>query len=203
MRILTSLTEAAALLASGGVVLLPTDTVPGLHCRADLTAAVDRVARLKQRASQQPFLLLWASLSQALHFTIDVPERTIDYMNVCWPGPFTLILKAGRQAPRAATAGGNTIAGRVPALPALAQLVASVGSPLVSTSANLAGQPPSFNLDEARSLWGEEVDGVIPETLLSPPSFAGRASALLDLTDWPPRLLREGILPPPSWRNDG
>ena len=202
--------QLARVLAGGGIAVLATDTLPGLHCRADHAASVARLRALKGRARDKPLLLLCASPAQALAMT-RADERQTAYAQRCWPGPFTLILPAGPLAPNAAIAGGGagaaggaTVALRVPAVTPLRHLIEEAGGPLVSTSANLAGEPASIDLAEAVRRFGAGIDAVSPDW---PPdgggdaAGAGRpgASALIDLLVWPPRLLRDGPLPPPPW----
>jgi L-threonylcarbamoyladenylate synthase len=120
------------------------------------------------------------------------------YARRCWPGPFTLILPAGPGIPTEITGGGRTVALRVPALEALRRIVTGAGVPLVSTSANRAGTAAPVDLETAVELFGDEVDAV--GELPSPPAEERQASALVDLTVWPPRVLRRGPRPLPSWR---
>jgi L-threonylcarbamoyladenylate synthase len=191
---------AADLLATGGVVLLPTDTLPGLHCRADLPEAVQRLVDLKRRVVTKPFLLLCGSALQALDFTTAPDSRAIVYARHCWPGPFTLIFPAGPEAPTAVTAGLPTVALRVPEPLELRRLVTAAGFALVSTSANLPGRPPTPDLEVASKLFATQVDGVltaIPDW--QPVASSAQASTLIDLTTWPPRMLRKGVGKPPDW----
>jgi L-threonylcarbamoyladenylate synthase len=191
---------AVRLLTAGGVVLLPSDTLPGLHCRADLPSSVARVVALKGQAATKPLLLLCADAEVALAMTTDLDDRIIRYASRCWPGPFTFVLKAGPGVPAGVSGGRGTVALRVPASAPLRELLAAVGKPLVSTSANRSGEPPSRDMAEAERLFGAQVDGVLrlwPES--AEHTSAGRASALIDLTSWPPRVLREGPLPAPAW----
>ncbi len=192
---------AVRLLAAGGVVLLPSDTLPGLHCRADLPSSVARVVALKGQAATKPLLLLCADSEAALVLAADLGYPARNYTTRCWPGPFTLILKAGPRVPAAISAGKGTVALRVPASAPLRELLAAVGQPLVSTSANRSGEPPTRDMVEAERLFGALVDGVLRCWPASAGhTSAGRASALVDLTSWPPRLLREGPRPLPAWQ---
>jgi L-threonylcarbamoyladenylate synthase len=192
---------AVRLLAAGGVVLLPSDTLPGLHCRSDLAPSVARVVALKGQVVTKPLLLLCAEVEGALALASVLDDRARAYSAKCWPGPFTLILKAGPRVPTGITAGKGSVAVRVPASAPLRALLAAVGQPLVSTSANRTGEPPSRDMEAAERLFGAQVDGVLrawPSGAEHEP--AGRASALIALTSWPPRLLREGPLPAPGWQ---
>lgn len=187
-----------ARLAAGQVVLLATDTLPGLHARLDRPEALSQMSMLKGREPSKPFLVLAASLTQARLLTGSLPPPAVAFLAVCWPGPFSVVLPAAGGLPGCVVAPGTdlqaagTVAVRVPAWAALRQLLAASG-PLASSSANPSGQPAAPDLDAAvrmfpsLAFWSRE-----------PEAAAGTASALVDLTGDRPCLLRCGPLPMPS-----
>ncbi|MFO7609992.1 MAG: L-threonylcarbamoyladenylate synthase, partial [Candidatus Krumholzibacteriia bacterium] len=184
-RRLAQAADAARLLADGGVLLLATDTLPGLHARVDRPAAVRKVAALKGRPGDKPLLVVAASLAAARTVLGPLDARQLAYAGQCWPGPFSLVLPAAPQLAPEVTGGGATVAVRVPAPVWLRDLLGLVPCPLVSTSANRSGEAPAVTLAEAAARFGPLVDGVY-----GPPDgepSAGAASALVDLTGWPPR----------------
>ena len=189
-RLLT-FNAAVGLLKSGGVLLLGTDTLPGFHCRADLPESMARIQALKGRESRKSMLVLAGSAEQAGLVTGALEDRQAAYCRRCWPGPFSLILPA---------ADGETVAVRVPALESLCSLVLAVGFPLVSTSANLSGERPCVDLEDAWAAFAAQVDGAwnpresFGEGAGAKPSGP---SALIDVTTWPPVQLRQGPLNPP------
>lgn len=190
--------DAARILDSGGVLILDTDTLPGFHCCADQAEAVQRIARIKGRSPEKPLLVLAADLAQAGQILGSMTRRQRNYCRSCWPGPFSLILPAASGLAAEVTAGSGTVAVRVPDQAGLMTLLQAVGRPLVSTSVNCEGQAPAANLDQAEAGFAALVDGVygcpvqVPDACSSPV-----ASALIDLTVWPPRILRQGPLPAP------
>jgi len=195
------------MLASGGVVLMPTDTLPGLHCRADNSEAVARIVESKQRSTGKPFVLLADSHDMALNQTSGLMPQAVEYLQTCWPGPFSLILPAAVTVPDGVTSGLETVAIRVPVLDQLRQIIKLAGGPLVSTSVNRSGEQPIVDLDEAIARFSDVVDGIW--MFDSQPgisngnqldSIDGRPSGLIDLTVWPPQILREGTVTPPDWR---
>jgi L-threonylcarbamoyladenylate synthase len=187
-------TDAARRLRAGGVLLLATDTLPGLHARADDPAAVARIFAAKGRDEGKPLLVLAGSQAQARGVTGPWSAAQAAACRRCWPGPFSLILPVGPGIAAAVTAGGGTLAVRVPAWEPLRELLLAVGVPVASTSANLAGTAPAADLAAARALFADAVagwwdgDGGRPA---GPP----RPSALVDLTAEPFRVLREGPEP--------
>jgi L-threonylcarbamoyladenylate synthase len=194
---LPDLAAAAAALAGGSVVLLPTDTIPGLHARADQPAALARLAALKGRPAAKPLVVIAGSLAQVAAVAAPVDARAAAFLARCWPGPFSVVLAAREDAAAAVTAGTGTVAVRVPALGWLRDLALAVGAPLASTSANLAGGPAATEFHAAVAQFGGVVASFAPAGA-DAPDTAGGPSALVDLTAWPPRLLREGPRPLPT-----
>ncbi len=184
----------AQALADGQVVLLNTDTLPGLHARLDRPEALAREAGLKGRAPDKPLLVLAASCADALPLLAPTADRCLDYLRRCWPGPFTLILPGASWLPPAVRSATGTVAVRVPGRDLLRRLLADTG-PLASTSANATGDAPATTLDDAvtrfpdLAIWDDgQGDGL------------DTASAIIALDEDGPRVLRQGPTPPPTWR---
>jgi len=193
--------DAVGLLKSGGVLILDTDTLPGFHCRADLSDPVTRILDLKGREPAKSLLVLAGSVAQAFQVTQTLDERQADFCQRCWPGPFSLILPSGGDLSSSVIATNRSVAIRVPALESLRSLILAVGFPLVSTSVNLTGDIPLGDLETARSVFADGVDGYWrPTESPEDPPASGQvlASALIDLTVWPPVQLRPGPLDPPE-----
>ena len=190
----------AAALAGGAVVLMRTDTLPGLHGRADRDDTVARIVAFKGRHADKPLLVLCDAPVRVEAVGVFPSAAARAYAGACWPGPFTLILPAGPAAPPAPPRGGDTVAVRVPGPEPLRDLVAAAGGPLVSTSVNHAGEPPLASLAEAAAFCGDAVD-LVGEMVWDEDDATptGHASGLIDLTDWPPRVLRAGHAAPPEW----
>lgn len=185
--------DAVTALGRGGVLLLPTDTLPGLHCRADQPDAVQRVADLKGRDDLKALLVLAGSLEQAWGVCGPLTAQQKDLAAACWPGPFSLILPAGVNLAARVTGGLGTVAVRVPEPLELRELILAVGRPLVSTSVNRQGETPATTLKQAVEGFIGVVDGFWCDSpLLSPDGQGVRPSALVDLTCWPPKVLRKG-----------
>jgi len=201
LRRIDDLNDAAGILASGGVLLLGTDTLPGFHARADRPAALERIRALKARPVPKPLVVLAASAAAAQQVAGPLDRRQRAYAGRCWPGPFSLVLPARPALPDEVTAGGTTVAVRVPGDEALRALLAAAGWPLASTSVNRAGEQPAATIEEAEARFGDEVEGVWRPAAGSgaPTASPVGASAVIDLTVWPPRPLRPGPLPPPDW----
>ena len=142
------------LLQNGGVGLLPSDTIYGLSCRALDQTAVEKVHRLKDRDAGKPFIDLISDIKMLdlLSISKDQAEAVAKY----WPGPLSVILPAP-DSPEWLHRGTKTLAIRLPGYPKLQDLIRKVG-PIISTSANLQGQPPVNNVKQARTIFGEDLD---------------------------------------------
>jgi L-threonylcarbamoyladenylate synthase len=134
-------------LRAGGLLAYPTETVYGLGSRpveADLRA----LAALKGRAAGKPFLLLVASREMAEAQGLALNESARALTRVFWPGPLTLVLPGGSgRLPDLLRGPEGGIAVRWTSHRGVALLVAALGEPLTSTSANLPGTPPAPGAD--------------------------------------------------------
>jgi L-threonylcarbamoyladenylate synthase len=169
------LDELAAVLNAGGVALLPTDTIYGLHASATNEAAVTRIAEMKERPAEKSFVVIAASIDQLEALGASVP----DVLRTIWPAPLTAILVWEQK----------TIAARVPHLAWLRALLTRTG-PLVSTSANRSGEPPVTSPERLERTMQQRLDA-----LLHQGPCEGKPSTIVDFTESAgsaPRLVREG-----------
>jgi L-threonylcarbamoyladenylate synthase len=172
------------------VVAIPTDTVYGLAGDPFRPGVVERIFRLKQRAENQPILLLIDSLDRLRGLVRDVPRGFRTIANRFWPGPLTVILAAAESVPRSVTAGTGTVAVRWPASPFVRALIREAGAPLTGTSANLSGRPAAVTAEEAT----RQVGGGVYYVVDGGRSPSRLPSTLLDLTG-KPRIVRNGAVP--------
>ena len=137
-------------LKAGGVVLYPTDTVWGLGCRADDAEALDALYRLKGREGGQPSLVLVDAEGLLEEYTHPVPDIAWDLLRESGADsrPMTLVLPGGRDVAPALLAEDGSLAIRVVHDPFLQFIIRGIDVPLVSTSANLTGQPTPGHFDE-------------------------------------------------------
>lgn len=178
------LNEIAGLLRAGNVLLLPTDTIYGLHALATDAAAVDRIGAMKGRDDTKPFIVLASSIDQLAGLGIEAPADLLRRLEEVWPAPLTAILPLREPIP--ASRGAATLAVRIPALEWLRDLVSRTG-PLVSTSANRSGEPP---VESPQSLARDLQDAL--DAIVDGGPRIGEPSAILDLTATEPRFIREG-----------
>jgi L-threonylcarbamoyladenylate synthase len=176
--------EIAAMVRAGKVVLLPTDTIYGLHTCATSEDGVERIVDMKGRDDTKPFIVLAGSMDHLADIGIDAPVEVLRALDSIWPAPLTAILPLRRPIP--ASRGTSTLAVRIPALDWLREL-ALRGGPLVSTSANRSGEAPATEPGNVARDLQDRLDGVIDGG-----PREGKPSAILDLTGTEPRFIREG-----------
>lgn len=176
-------------LAAQGVMALPTETYYGLAVRPTQEAALHRLVELKGRSPDKPILVLIGNRDQLTQLVESIPPAAAVLMELCWPGPLTIVFPAAPGLSDLLTAGTGTIGIRLSPLPPLQRLLERTG-PLTGTSANRSSEPPIDNADEVERTLGSALD-VILDGGRTP---GGLASTLIDARDRP-RLLRAGALP--------
>ncbi|KHL52743.1 Sua5/YciO/YrdC/YwlC family protein [Xanthomonas cannabis] len=155
--------SAVATLQRGGVIAYPTEAVWGLGCDPAQEAAVLRLLEIKRRPVDKGVIVV-ASAIERLYDWIDLdalaPARRQEVL-ASWPGPHTWILPVTSRAPRWVTGTHDGLAVRISAHPVVAALCAAWGGPLVSTSANLAGEPPARSREALDPALLATIDGVV------------------------------------------
>ncbi len=144
------LSATLAALRGGGVVAYPTEAVWGLGCDPFDQAAVMRLLAIKRRPVDKGFILIAGHVAQfdGLVAWERLPPDRRAAAQASWPGPNTWIVPATARVPEWLTGGAyRGVAVRVSAHPDVVALCAAFCGPLVSTSANLTGQPPAFHRD--------------------------------------------------------
>lgn len=184
--------EAAALLAGGGIAAFPTDTFYGLGGSAFSAGAVEAVYALKGRPRGKPLPIVVADRDMAeAAAAAGLPESFGYLADGLWPGPLSLVVRAGPALPAAMLGPGRTVALRVPALPWLRSLLRRCGAPLISTSANPSGGAEIDDPAEVRRLFEGRIDLIIDGGRAP----GGAVSTMVDLTRSEPVLLRPGAVP--------
>lgn len=187
-----ALAQAVAVLRSGGLVAFPTDTVYGVGAHAYLPAAVARLYAAKVRPEGKAIPLLLGDAADIERVSRNLPPLTQRLTNAFWPGALTLVVPRNPELPDIVTAGGPTVAVRLPDHPVPRALARALGAPLAATSANLSGQAEATSAADVLA----QLDGRIDLLLDGGHCAGGIASTVLDLTAQPPAILRQGALNP-------
>ncbi|MFC5579101.1 L-threonylcarbamoyladenylate synthase [Lysobacter niabensis] len=156
-----TLDAAVRVLRDGGVIAYPTEAVWGLGCDPFNEAAVLRLLAIKQRDVAKGLILIAGERTQ-LDGLLDwraLPPERLAAVDASWPGPNTWIVPATARIPRWISGEHSGVAVRVSAHPTVAALCREFGGPLVSTSANRAGEPPAFQRDELDRRLLAQLDG--------------------------------------------
>ena len=185
-----ALAQAAAVLRAGGLVAFPTDTVYGVGAHALLPDAVARLYTAKVRPEGKAIPLLLADAADIERVSRDLPPLAWRLIAAFWPGALTLVVPRSAWLPDIVTAGGPTVAVRLPDHPTPRALARALGAPLAATSANLSGQAEATTAAEVVA----QLEGRIALLLDGGVCAGGVASTVLDLTVHPPAILRAGAL---------
>ena len=178
----------AQYLKNGQVVGMPTETVYGLAANALDGKAVEGIFEAKNRPMDNPLIVHICDLDQLLELTEEVPFTAIQLANAFWPGPLTMVFRRSHAVPNQVTAGGDTVAVRMPSHPLALQLIKECGFPLAAPSANRSGSPSPTTAAHVM----EDMNGIIPAVLDGGSCSVGVESTVLSLVDGNPRLLRPG-----------
>jgi L-threonylcarbamoyladenylate synthase len=174
--------RAADLLAGGGVVAFPTDTVYGVGVAASRPDRLDALFALKRRPADRRIPMLISDITDAVGLGATVDDRARALAARFWPGALTIVL------PR----GGDTQAFRVPDHAVAIALIKAAG-PIMATSANVSDEPDTLGADEVLIAFAVQQDE-LAAVVDGGPVPGGVASTVIDLSVDPPRILREGPL---------
>ena len=181
------LNNALQTLRDGGTILYPTDTVWGLGCDATNPAAVARIFEIKQRSDAKSLVLLASDLDMVAKYVKEIPSIAVDLVEVN-DAPMTIIYP-GAVAGSASAAGDrwhlawNVVAAdgsvgiRIPLMEWCKQLVYKLGRPIVSTSANISGEPTPQRFSDIPQEIKDAVDFVVPPSV--DVASTGKASQIL------------------------
>ena len=181
------LSEALRVLREGGTILYPTDTVWGLGCDATNPAAVAKIFEIKRRADSKSLVLLACDLDMVAKYVKEVPAIAVDLVEVN-DAPMTIIYPGAIAAESGAdgdrwhlayncVAGDGSVGIRIPLMEWCRQLVFKLGRPVVSTSANLSGEPTPQRFSEIPQAIKDAVDFVVPPS--ADTASTGKASQIL------------------------
>ncbi|MCD4738142.1 MAG: threonylcarbamoyl-AMP synthase [Anaerolineae bacterium] len=180
--------EAAAVLRAGGLVAFPTETVYGLGANALDAEAVAGIFTAKERPAHDPLIVHLAETRWLERVVRFVPALAWELAERFWPGPLTLVLPRGPQIPLIVTAGGDTVAVRVPADPIAQELLRVANLPVAAPSANRFGcLSPTCAEDVLADLAGR-----IDLVLAAGATRVGVESTVLSLVTLVPTILRPG-----------
>lgn len=178
------LEKVAAIIRSGGIVAIPTETVYGLAVNRDNPAAVARLDEVKNRPPDKRYTVHIASKNAVWSYVADIPPLARFLMRRYWPGPLTLVLDSHT---------GSTVGLRLPDHKIACRIIDLSRVPVLAPSANPSGKKPARNADEVLNYFDGKIDAVVD----GGPAKYGSASTVVRVKCWRRwRIMRKGVLPP-------
>lgn len=184
--------KAVKTLKNGGVIIFPTDTVWGIGASIKRLDAVEKFYGIKARPKNKPTAVLVANISQAAKIAF-LDKTAKDLIIRFWPGALTLIVKAKPAVPKIIKGAGGTVGIRMPDHKLLLKMLDQLSCGIAAASANFASQPPPA---EKEMVDQKLID--LCDFLLEGDSGGGLPSTVLDVTNKPYKIIRQGSIKVPA-----
>ena len=181
---------AGKIIAEGGLVAFPTETVYGLGADALDLMAVSKIYRAKGRPSDNPMIVHIADRNMLSDLTSEITEDMEKLMDAFWPGPMTMVVKRKPHIPDVTTGGLDTVGIRFPANEVAQALIKAAGCPIAAPSANLSGKPSPTTAAHVIKDMGGRINAIIQ----SDNCQHGIESTVIDMTGVIPMVLRPGVI---------
>lgn len=178
--------QAVDILRSGGVIAYPTDTIYGLGCDITNKQAIERIRHIKGRDKKKPMSFVCADLTQISNYA-KVSNYAHRILKRSLPGAYTFVLPATRETPRVLQSKQKTVGLRIPDHPIPLALVAALGQPILSTSANRSEQEVITEPWMLEDEFGTQVD-----LILECGPLPVQASSVVSLVGDHAQVLRQG-----------
>jgi len=182
---------AVQILANGGLVAIPTETVYGLGAAINNEVAIAKIFEVKGRPQNHPLIVHLAHIDQLHLVAHNIHPDAIRLAHACWPGPLTLLLQRSENISMSITGGRDTVAVRIPDNAFTRQLIINLGSPIAAPSANRFGRVSPTTAQHVCDDLQNDVDLIVDDGA----SSIGVESTIVDFSVSPPQLLRPGGIP--------
>ncbi|MDG1509733.1 MAG: L-threonylcarbamoyladenylate synthase [Flavobacteriaceae bacterium] len=156
----TALLDALKVLQNKQILLYPTDTVWGLGCDATCDEAVSKIFQLKNREESKSLVVLVSSIEMLKTYIQEIPEKAIQIIKTS-ENPTTVIYNNPTRLASNTISSDNTIAIRIPTHDYCLDLINLFGKPIISTSANISGEPTPKSFSEISQPILEGVDYIV------------------------------------------
>jgi len=174
-------------LKDGRVIAYPTDTTYGIGCSIFCKKSIERIYLMKQRDRRKPFSVICSSLSEISRYA-NVNNSAFKIIKRYLPGPYTFVFEATREVPDLLLTRQKTVGIRIPDNRICCDLVAGLGNPIITTSANLSGEEPEGDPRIIAETFGSQLDYIIDGGIL-----ATEVSSVVSLIGATPEVLRVGL----------
>src|SRR3989344_5563872 len=182
---------------TGGLVVLPTDTVYGLICDATNKEAVSKLIQFKSRPVGKPISVFAGNLSMAKKLVL-INKKQYSIINKILPGPYTLVFSSKHRVDRRLESETGTLGIRIPQYDLINQLVLTYGKPLTATSANLAGKSVNYSINSLLNTLSASKKNLIDLIVDSGKLPHNKPSTVIDYSGDNIEILRHGDLVPVS-----
>ena len=182
--------RAADILAHGGIVAIPTETVYGLAASAFDDEAINKVFAAKGRPQNNPLIVHISDFDMINQVAADIPDTALVLAEKYWPGPLTMVLKKKDAVANNVSCGLDTVAVRMPSCADARDIIRAAGVPLAAPSANVSGRPSPTKAQHVLFDLDGKVDGIV----IGEDCTVGVESTVVSLCTCPPRLLRPGAV---------
>lgn len=181
------ISKVVDILEGGGVIAYPTDTTYGIGCSIMSKRGIERIYSIKQRDKKKPFSFICSDLSDISRYA-KVSNYQYKVMKRLLPGAFTFVLNASNTVPGLLVTKQKTVGIRIPDNKICLAIVQALGHPIITTSANRAGEEPIGDPIAVENELGKQLDIVVDGGTLS-----AAVSSVVSLIDDIPLVLRKGV----------
>lgn len=187
----STMSLAVQILATGGLVAIPTETVYGLGAAINNEIAIAKIFAVKGRPHNHPLIVHIANIDELQTIAVNIHHDAIKLAHACWPGPLTLLLQRSENVSMSVTGGRDTVAVRIPDNSFTQQLIINLGSPIAAPSANRFGKVSPTTAQHVCDDLQNDVELIVDDGA----SIIGVESTIVDFSVTPPQLLRPGGIP--------
>jgi len=185
-----AIAKVVDVLAGGGIIVYPTDTVYSFGCDISKPKAIEKVARIRGlKPEKAQFALIFPDLSFLSAYTKSVDTPTYKILNRCLPGPYTFILKAGSSIPKIFHRSKKTVGIRIPDNNIPREIVRELNRPIIASSVHSEDDILEYTTDP--ELIADKYDGQV-DLVIDGGLGALYASTVVDLSDGEAEIIREG-----------
>ncbi len=182
--------KGAEIIVNGGLTAFTTETVYGLGADAENKEAVKNIFIAKGRPMDNPLIVHVSDIAMCEKYVSEIPESAELLMDKFWGGPLTIIMKRSKYAIDEVTAGGETVAIRLPSHPVAHALIKAAGCGIAAPSANISGKPSPTLAEHVF----DDFNGKIPCIIDGGKAEHGLESTVIDLSGERPLVLRPGVI---------
>lgn len=182
--------KAANLLKKGAIIAYATETFYGLGVKFDVEDSIKRLYEIKNRKLDKPMPLIIGYEEQLYSLVNSINEKVLQLIQKFWPGPLTLIFKAGNKVPDYITSNTGKVAIRIPGDSFALTLAKSLIFPITATSANPSGLDPARSALDVKNYFNDKIDLIID----SGETGGILPSTIIDVSESKFKILREGMI---------